>query len=210
MRSATRTPKDSGIYMNSDSSNSSFEEGFELETATLKAKAAQTQSKKMQAFLQGNESSHSVRSSTSPARPFHALTKLRDDELVEDRLADAVDTGREEVDLSGFDLQDLPSECFAPLRNFIKQPMFQLKRFTEAACAPLTPSLRVFLANNQLSIVPPSLFSLEHLQVLSLRTNRITELPTSIRNLRYVLIAILPVLTTLAVDKHYREDDLAH
>ncbi|KAL9057599.1 MAG: hypothetical protein Q9162_002214 [Coniocarpon cinnabarinum] len=185
MRSETRMPKDSGIYMNSDSSNSSSSDGFDLEVAALKTKATQTQSKQMQAFLQGNEGSPTVTSMpSSQLKPPSTPLKSRVEQLVEQYIGHALEYSKEEVDLSGLDLEALPPECFADLHTFVKQPAFHPGKFADAACAPLTPSLKIFLGNNQLSVVPPSLFDLQYLEVLSLRNNHITELPAAIGRLR--------------------------
>lgn len=46
------------------------------------------------------------------------------------------------------------------------------------------PSIKLFIANNELTTVPGALFGLEHLTSLSLRANRLEELPDSIGNLK--------------------------
>ena len=186
MRNSTRLPKDSGIYMGSDSSNSSFSEGFELETAALKTKAVQHQSKTMQAFLAANESEQTIAVSrpSSQVKLPQTPSRTREETVVEHAVNNSLENSAEEVDLSGCNLTTLPSGCFAPLHNFIKQPIFYPNAYTDAACAPLTPKLKIFLMNNRLASVPASLFDLSRLTVLSLRGNNLTELPSAIGRLR--------------------------
>ena len=181
MRVATKRPVDSGVYMNSDSSNSSSSEGFELETANLKSKAAQTQSKKMQAFF-GTEEKPRITSQSSSFSQYSksADEKSADEKTVESIITKCIEDGKEEIDLSGLGLTHLADDCFSRLEHFVKEPKFQPEAYTEAACTPLTPKLKLYLGTNQLRSLPSSLFDLTSLTVLSLRNNDLTEIPSAI------------------------------
>ena len=48
---------------------------------------------------------------------------------------------------------------------------------------PLTPNLRLYLANNSLNRVPPEIYRLKSLSVLSLRSNNITSISSSVAHL---------------------------
>ena len=188
MRAATRQPKDSGIYMNSDSSNSSFNEGFELETANLQKKATSEQNKKFEAFLSASSPCSNHRQEKDEAH------SVKDE--VKEAVSLCLETGNDTIDLTGLNIEKLPAEYFRPLQYFVKQPRFHPGAYTDAACARLTPDWKVYLANNQLTRIPASLFDLSSLRELSLRNNNISELPTAIarlKNLRILNLAGNPL-----------------
>lgn len=82
MRTATRRPKDSGIYMNSDDSSSSVDDGFAVDN--LKLAATQRASKKMAAFM----------ASPSPSQP------KEEEHLVRTAVAHCLEHGKETLDLT--------------------------------------------------------------------------------------------------------------
>ena len=78
------------------------------------------------------------------------------------------------------DLQQIRTHTLRPLRYLIRHTSGagNAEQYEE-----LTPSLHLFLSNNELDYVPGELFKLENLTVLSLRSNNLTEIFSSISKL---------------------------
>jgi ribosomal protein S27AE len=89
--------------------------------------------------------------------------------------------GKETIDLSGIGLTALSDATLRPLHQMIKHAHDDLTRPpSEDLFAPLTPSLQLFLSGNLLTSLPPELFNLINITVLSLWNNSLKEIPTSI------------------------------
>ncbi len=69
-----------------------------------------------------------------------------------------------------------------PLRHYVKQDR-RVCFGSPSTYHSLTPAIRLFLSNNSLDQVPTELYHLKNLGVLSLRSNNITDILPSIRNL---------------------------
>ncbi|KAK8016117.1 CCR4-NOT transcription complex subunit 6 [Apiospora rasikravindrae] len=146
---------DSGVWMGSDISTDMEEVGMEIgQTATPK-------------LPQLNVSRPVI--VPSPAeKEAHA------------RIIEALDLGRENLDLTSLGLERLSDAVISFLG--------------ELSCIPLVtdgvpfehkdPALKIFLSGNPLIRAPGALFNLEFLSVLSLRNTRMAELPPAIGNLR--------------------------
>ncbi|KAL7621490.1 hypothetical protein AAE478_008813 [Parahypoxylon ruwenzoriense] len=112
------------------------------------------------------------------ARPMAPLSPR--ESAIRNAIQDAIDRGIEKIDLSSFNVENIPNATISQLSEF--------------ACIPLVtedvpfeheePRLEIYLAKNPLLRAPGALFNLEHLTVLSLRNTQITEIPPSIGNLR--------------------------
>ena len=78
------------------------------------------------------------------------------------------------------DLQQIRTQTLRPLHYLIRQTSGggSVEHYEE-----LIPSLHLFLSNNELDDVPGELFKLENLTVLSLRSNNLTEIFSSIGKL---------------------------
>lgn len=70
------------------------------------------------------------------------------------------------------------------------QSLVKIPRFFDSSHPPgeaefqsLAAKIQIFLANNSLSYLPPSIWSLENLTVLSLRNNQLTSIPSGIGKL---------------------------
>ncbi len=117
--------------------------------------------------------------------PTTALSSLSPQETLAVKAINAcVDTGREVVDLSGFALTQLSDATVRPLHQLIRHTHTDLTQPpSEDEFAPLTPSLQLFLSGNALDHLPPELFSLTAITVLSLRNNRLVRMPSAIGQL---------------------------
>jgi hypothetical protein len=84
---------------------------------------------------------------------------------------------------SNGNLRVVPSGLLRPLQHLTKLPAINEPPLTEDSYSSLQPFLRLFLAGNSLQTVPGELFELDSLKVLSLRYNKLTEIPPAIRKL---------------------------
>jgi ribosomal protein S27AE len=92
--------------------------------------------------------------------------------------------GKETIDLSGIGLTTLSNATLCPLHQMIKHVHDDLTQPpSEDLFAPLTPSLQLILSGNLLTSLPPELFTLQNIMVLSLRNNSLQEIPTNITRL---------------------------
>ncbi|KAF2767464.1 L domain-like protein [Teratosphaeria nubilosa] len=96
-----------------------------------------------------------------------------------------VDNGREVVDLSDMRLTALSDATLRPLHQLIKPAFLDLTHVpSEDEFGPLTPSIQLYLSNNQLTSLPAELFKLVNITVLSLRNNNLNTLPPTIARLQ--------------------------
>ncbi|CAK4012391.1 leucine rich repeat domain [Lecanosticta acicola] len=150
---------DSGVFMGSDLSEDSIDRVVTMQSA------CRSPDKKEWPYKASNKA---VASQALPAA-----------ELI---VHECVETGTESVDLSDLGMEHLDSEILSPLHQLIRyahndvMPPYEFTAFT--------PSIKLFLARNRISSLPPELFRLENITVLSLRNNELTELPPSIGRLR--------------------------
>ncbi|OJK03185.1 hypothetical protein ASPACDRAFT_58132 [Aspergillus aculeatus ATCC 16872] len=96
---------------------------------------------------------------------------------------DCLERGDDSVDLSGGNLRSIPSGLLRPLQHLTKLPAIKEPPVTEDVYTSLEPFLRLFLAGNALPKLSGELFELDTLRVLSLRNNKLTEIPPAIRRL---------------------------
>ncbi|PYH40572.1 leucine-rich repeat domain-containing protein [Aspergillus saccharolyticus JOP 1030-1] len=96
---------------------------------------------------------------------------------------DCLERGDDSVDLSGGNLRSIPSGLLRPLQHLTKLPAIKEPPITEDVYTSLEPFLRLFLAGNSLPKLSGELFELDSLRVLSLRNNKLTEVPPAIRRL---------------------------
>lgn len=80
-------------------------------------------------------------------------------------------------------MKTIPPGLLRPLRHLTKLPTIREPPVAEDVYTSLEPFLRLFLAGNSLAKVSSELFELSNLKVLSLRNNKLTELPPAIRRL---------------------------
>ncbi|KAI9651955.1 MAG: hypothetical protein M1831_007458 [Alyxoria varia] len=172
MKTLTKKPKDSGVFLSSDSSNSSPEDGFSVANFNFK----KPENKKMSAFAPTR---------TEPAsapKPKPVLMTSQDDEIVDEVVRRCLDNCNEAVDLNNLGLKEITTSAFGGLRSMIKPPTFDKCPVPEGAFKPLIPELKIFLSANRLQQVPREIFELGNLTVLSLRNNDLVEISPAIRN----------------------------
>lgn len=80
-------------------------------------------------------------------------------------------------------MKTIPPGLLRPLRHLTKLPTIREPPVAEDVYTSLEPFLRLFLAGNSLAKVSSELFELSNLKVLSLRNNKLTEIPPAIRRL---------------------------
>ncbi|RYP75151.1 hypothetical protein DL771_002612 [Monosporascus sp. 5C6A] len=124
--------------------------------------------------------------STEPRLPQLRRTPARvtllsqAEELARLKIEEAIDSGSENIDLSGLNLEELSNETISRLSEFTCIPLVA----EDVPFEQRDPALKLYLASNPLPRVPGAIFNLEFLTVLSLRNTQITELPPCIGNLR--------------------------
>lgn len=106
---------------------------------------------------------------------FHSIQ-----EQAQKKVALCVEQGGEAIDLSTMYMQQIRTPTLRPLRYHtrIVPKQGQGNRYQS-----LTPALRLYLSNNVLDEVPGEVFHLKNLEVLSLRSNNLTEILPSIGKL---------------------------
>lgn len=80
-------------------------------------------------------------------------------------------------------MRTIPSGLLRPLLHLTKQPAVTEPPVSENVFSPLEPFLRLFLSGNLLTSLSSELFELGNLRVLSLRNNKLTEIPPAIQKL---------------------------
>jgi Leucine-rich repeat (LRR) protein len=100
-------------------------------------------------------------------------------------IEDAINNDQEVFDLSGLGLNSVPSSLLEPIKTIVKVPQYLdgSDSPSETLFHSLKPTPQLYLSNNLLSTLPPSIWALENLTVLSLRNNNIAQLPPSISRL---------------------------
>ncbi|KAL4920926.1 hypothetical protein BDW62DRAFT_152409 [Aspergillus aurantiobrunneus] len=96
---------------------------------------------------------------------------------------ECLERGLDSIDLSNGNLRVVPSGLLRPLQHLTKLPSIKEPPITEEVYSSLQPFLRLFLAGNALGALSGELFELDSLRVLSLRNNKLTEIPPAIRRL---------------------------
>ncbi|CUM64974.1 uncharacterized protein PRCAT00002592001 [Priceomyces carsonii] len=96
-------------------------------------------------------------------------TLLKAKELV----LEAFENIQPNINLEGMGLHDLPEE----IKDFDKLVIFETEPISQI-------SYQLYLTNNKLTDLPPSLFKFSKLNVLGLRQNKLTRIPPLVRKLR--------------------------
>lgn len=193
---AARRAVDSGVFLASDGSGSSADDGFSVQ------------------HLKISPPERTASLFVVPPRAWTGApaTAACGDELVREVVQRCLEDGKEVVDLSyvlclhcchgvvwtferliggddrNCNLQSVPSSMICSLQTLIREPSI-IHHHTHSPSSsqeyyqPFTPRLKLFLSNNRLRELPGELVRLHGLTVLTLRNNEITELPQSVGRL---------------------------
>ncbi|KAK9472057.1 uncharacterized protein V1510DRAFT_418522 [Dipodascopsis tothii] len=93
-----------------------------------------------------------------------------------DTIRQAIEEGRSDVDLDSLGIDEVPVDV-GDLKDLVVA-------YAGTESVPLTPKIRLYLSNNQISRLPPQLFAVENLTALSLRNNHLKEIPPAILRLQ--------------------------
>ncbi|KAL2181050.1 uncharacterized protein P884DRAFT_236451 [Thermothelomyces heterothallicus CBS 202.75] len=157
-----RRQLDSGVWMGTEGSVTDTDDGFDLEPAAARLPLAAPRPR--------------VTAMPPPSvRP--RLSPL--EQRVQDAIDFCVETGTEQVDLSGMDLETIPDHQIRSLSNIV--PIPHVTR--DVAFEQREPEIQLFLSNNRLRRFPVALVNVENITVLSLRANRLVTLPPAIAKL---------------------------
>ncbi|KAH8692951.1 hypothetical protein BGW36DRAFT_301713 [Talaromyces proteolyticus] len=205
---------DSGVWMGSDESSSECLLSSESSSCDdFFGQAQQTTLPVVKSTTKSNGSEHG----SGPA--FVPRNTRKQDEPKAHQAAralvnDCLEQGQDSIDLSGLVLRILPSDLLRPLLHLTKQPPVTAGPVTDEVFTSLTPFLRVFLSANSLTQLTSELFELGNLKVLSLRNNKLREIPSAIRRLTELQEVNLSVnrLNTLPWEMLWliRKGDLKH
>lgn len=155
---------DSGIFMGSDESEYSFGE-----RSSSPARGADTDVEEEELR------SDSTTSARKPPMPPTA------EQLATKTIQQCLETGHEAVDLSDLGLNRLDDAVLRPLHQLIKHSHSDLTQPpSEDEFTPMIPAIQLYLSGNKLTALPPELFRLTNITVLSLRNNHLSEIPGNI------------------------------
>ncbi|BCR85392.1 leucine-rich repeat domain-containing protein [Aspergillus chevalieri] len=118
-----------------------------------------------------------------PRVAFRRVVESQEHQLARAIVNDCLEKGQDSVDLSIGNMKEIPSGLLRPLQHLTKLPAIREPPVTEDVYSSLEPFLRLFLAGNSLFKLSSELFDLSSLKVLSLRNNKLSEIPPAIRRL---------------------------
>ncbi|PYI07228.1 hypothetical protein BO78DRAFT_341688 [Aspergillus sclerotiicarbonarius CBS 121057] len=180
---------DSGVWMGSDDSGFLLSEG-DLGEELLKENAnANANGDNRIGNAPGAQTQTQMQTQPQqPQRGVGVFRRLVEEEPREQQIArtivnDCLERGEDSVDLSGGNLRTIPAGLLLPLQHLTKLPAIKEPPISEDVYSSLQPFLRLFLAGNALSSISGEIFELDALRVLSLRYNKLTEIPPAIRKL---------------------------
>ncbi|KAL4980444.1 hypothetical protein BDW66DRAFT_55250 [Aspergillus desertorum] len=189
---------DSGVWMGSDDSKASFlasEDvppcwGEELLYQNQELKQEQEQERE-QDQDQDEEMGMCVAMSTTMglgripvrARFVKKVEESREHQMARAVVNDCLERGLDSVDISNGNLRVIPTGLLRPLQHLTKLPSIREAPISEEVYSSLQPFLRLFLSGNSLDTLPSELFELGNMRVLSLRNNKLAEIPPAIRRL---------------------------
>ncbi|RVX70075.1 hypothetical protein B0A52_06247 [Exophiala mesophila] len=168
---------DSGIFMGSETSDGSLSsDSFGLEDEFLKDQ----QNSRSKSRFSVSESLQTTPKAIKIQPRMQTSTIPSEHETVREIVTQALELGKEEVDLSSLSLSSLPDQV-SDLRTLCKQAdivpgMLDIGSNFES-------KLQLYLASNLLTQFPSPILDLQNLRVLSLRNNNLTTIPPTIREL---------------------------
>jgi Leucine-rich repeat (LRR) protein len=110
------------------------------------------------------------------------------------RIAEAQADAREELDLGGLNLRELPEELFAVTAvTRLRLPGNRLTALDPRVCTRLDRLTILDLASNRLDALPPEIGALQSLQALMLGVNKLASLPDELGNIQTHLLQFLSI-----------------
>lgn len=185
---------DSGVWMGSEGTDTSIEDGFLEETTSChrqgsilnfshhKNKGITSDTEDDAATSERIDRPQLLQLFTDE-KPSRAASSPSINTVVEHIINRCLEAGDENVDLSSMFLEDVPNESLKRLRSLTKHSTIQDFPPSQEAYSPIEPALRLYLSNNSLTNFPSEILSLTNLRLLSLRHNKLTKLPPAIAKL---------------------------
>ncbi|KAL2829390.1 hypothetical protein BJY01DRAFT_227924 [Aspergillus pseudoustus] len=175
---------DSGVWMGSDESVSVFaSEGDRWGEELLVNSRAEEVRDDDHGHGQGQDGGAMVSTGTRTAFAKKVEEESREHQVARSIVNDCLESGEDSIDLSNGNLRLIPTGLLRPLQHLTKLPTIKEPPITEEVYSSLQPFLRLFLSGNALPSLTGELFELDSLRVLSLRNNKLTEIPPAIRRL---------------------------
>ncbi|KAJ5266741.1 hypothetical protein N7478_009549 [Penicillium angulare] len=122
-------------------------------------------------------------SSVLPLPILKGLNELEEHRFARSVVNDCLEKGEDVVDLGNFNIRNIPSGLLQPLQHLTKLPSLREAPLTENAYTSLQPFLSIYLSGNSLIQLHRELFELNALKVLSVRNNKLHEIPSTIKKL---------------------------
>ncbi|KAL5043503.1 hypothetical protein BDW71DRAFT_187823 [Aspergillus fruticulosus] len=185
---------DSGVWMGSDDSRGSFLASEDAPPCWGEELLGQNQDLNQEQEQEQDEGmgmGMSMAMSTTtglnriPARAGFAkkVEESRAHKMARAVVNDCLERGLDSIDISNGDLRVIPTGLLRPLQHLTKLPSIKEAPISEEVYSSLQPFLRLFLSGNSLNTLPSELFELGNIRVLSLRNNKLAEIPPAIRRL---------------------------
>ncbi|KAL4990953.1 hypothetical protein BDW68DRAFT_185217 [Aspergillus falconensis] len=185
---------DSGVWMGSDDSRASFLASEDAPPCWGEELLGQNQDLNQEQEQEQDEGmgmGMSMAMSTTtglnriPARAGFAkkVEESRAHKMARAVVNDCLERGLDSIDISNGDLRVIPTGLLRPLQHLTKLPSIKEAPISEEVYSSLQPFLRLFLSGNSLNTLPSELFELGNIRVLSLRNNKLAEIPPAIRRL---------------------------
>jgi Leucine Rich repeats (2 copies) len=188
---------DSGVWMGSEETDTSFEEEFITESRSSEKQASVLtfpfstpkrgpHDAENEAAVSEGLDSEKAEQPLSHHTNSEAGLKVSLYTAIDDIVDHCLEAGDENVDLSSMVLDDVPNESLKRLRSLTKHSTIQEIPPSQDAYTPIEPALRLYLSNNSINKFPSEILNLTNLRVLSLRHNKLTKIPPRIGKLPHL------------------------
>jgi Leucine rich repeat len=179
---------DSGVWMGSEGTDTSLEDGlFEELRSAINPAAGDARIKA--AFLEDVEE-HPVPKHEPQPEAEHVTAEATRKASLHAAVGNVIDhcleTGDENVDLSSMSLDSVPNESLRRLKGLTKHATIQDIPPSQDGYSPIEAALRLYLSNNAITAFPSEILNLTSLRVLSLRQNRLADIPAAVAKLPHL------------------------
>ncbi|KZF19259.1 hypothetical protein L228DRAFT_251375 [Xylona heveae TC161] len=118
-----------------------------------------------------------------PYSPASIAPRIAIESRADNIIGRCLEGGVDRVDLSGQRLNFLSNSTISQLKHLVKTPQYESASLDSDSFESMIPSIDLQLQSNLLRSLPSALFQLEHLTILNLRYNYLSELHPAIANL---------------------------